>query len=807
MNFLPEKSLCFGCGACVCACPQKALSMAEDAEGFIYPRLDQEKCNKCEICGNMCPALKNQFKPHRSKVRRAVAVRSGAYASASASGGAFAAFAHNIISDDGFAAGAVYDTEWKVAHIISNKTDNINKMRGSKYQQSDTKDTFTETQSLLENNKKVLFSGTPCQIAGLYGFLGKDYNNLLTVDLICHGVNSPFVWKKYLNELELQEGSKIISIIQRNKAVNIPNGNNQYVGGYFTVDFANGKKIAHDSFNENEFMKGFWQHLFIRPCCCSCPYTGRIRPGDMSIGDLWTHEAAEDRKDGISQVLINSKKGRIFFDTLESSWIKKYPVNLSRAKYFTPNINGICVSNYNPHRKRFFDLCQIMSYTKALDYTINNKYEIAIIGMHDANYGNLLTAYAMYKVISDMGKTALMLDRPLTSVYKPSKEHFKIFSENPYPDYALSDIYPDKNSMKELNDRIGVFLLPSDQNLKPFLFLRYDKYTLLDWVRDDKPKISYASSFGTSFFEGDDNVRAEMGYYLSRFDAISVREESGIQYAKDNFGLDAEQTLDPVFLCPPEIFYEMANNHKSSVPKEKFLGSYIIHPSNQMASFIDNVQMALRLENDCTLIAASWTYIYGYGKILWKKNFLEKAFVEDFLACVQGCECFITDSFHGVCFSIIFRKNFIVIYDDNVQLKSHTRFYDLLRKLGLENRILSSLDEKEGHKLLQKDINYDEVYAVLHGEIIRSRTWLNNTVNKASSIKRNMSAYDIIDNKLQEFEYIKSKCKKKVSARKMLSDIWIIRKIKGFFRNLKIFGFAYTIKLLRDKLKNYRFIF
>jgi coenzyme F420-reducing hydrogenase beta subunit len=799
MNLLPEKSLCFGCGACVSACSQRALSMDEDVEGFIYPSLNQEKCNNCKACSNTCPALNNQFKPIRTEVKRGVAVCSDAYAPGSTSGGAFATFANKILLTDGFVAGAVYDSELKVEHIVSNTTDDINRMRGSKYLQSDIKNTYIETKSLLENNKKVLFSGTPCQIAGLYGYLRKDYENLLTVDLICHGVNSPHIWKKYLNELELLEGSKIISVNQRDKAINIPNGNFEYEGGYFTIDFANGKKIANDSFHENEFMKGFWQHLFIRLCCCSCPYTGRIRPGDITIGDFWAKEAAEDRKGGISQVLINSKRGLIFFDTLEREWVKKYPISLDKVKYSAPNINKICVASNNPSRKRFFDLCQNTSYTKTLDYVINKKYEIAIIGMHDPNYGNLLTAYAMYKVITDMGKTALMLDRPLTSTDKPSKNNFNIFSENPYPDYALSNIYPDKNSMKELNDRIGIFLLPSDQNLRPLHFLRYDRYTLLDWVRDDKPKIAYSTSFGTSFFEGDDNLRAEMGFYLTRFDAISVRENSGIKYAKENFGLDVEQVLDPVFLCPPDIFYNMADNNKSRIPKEKFLGSYILFPTDQRATFIDNLQMSLQINNNCTIIAAATPVDYGHT--LWKKDFLEKAHVEEFLACTKDCEYFITDSFHGLCFSIIFKKKFIVIYDDNLQLKSYTRLSDLLRKLNLEERILWSLDEKEGFKILQKNINYDEVYTILNNEIIRSRSWLDNALNNVSSIKRNMSVYDIFDKKLQELENKNNKLKH--TEKKSSGNIWIVRKTKGFFRNLRSNGFKYTIILFLRKSKNF----
>jgi coenzyme F420-reducing hydrogenase beta subunit len=758
MNSLPEKSLCYGCRACVGTCPQKALSMAEDAEGFLYPCMDQEKCNNCGKCCNICPSFNNQFKPRRSKVKRRVAVRSNACAQGNTSGGAFAAFAHKFLLQDGFVAGAVYDSEWKVEHIISNKTDDINRMRGSKYLQSDNNNTYIETKSLLENNKKVLFSGTPCQIAGLYGFLGKDYKNLITVDLICHGVNSPLIWKKYLNELELAEGSKIIQEI----------------------------------FTENVFLKGFLINLSLRPCCGYCKYSGRERPSDITIGDFWSQEAEEDRKKGISQILINSEKGQHFFDSFDENWSKKYEIDLDETKQSAPNINSIS-HNHHPERERFFDLIQIMPYKKALDYAINKKYEIAIIGMHNANYGNLLTTYALYKVISDMGKTVLMLDRPQTSTNKPSKECFNIFRKNPYPDYVLSDIYPDKISMKELNDRIDIFMLPSDQILCPGAVLAYDKYPLLDWVRDDKPKISYSSSFSMTLFNLDDIFKAEMCYFLNKFDFISVREDSGIIFAKENFGLDVEQVLDPVFICPPDIFIEMAEKNKTRIPIEPFLGIYIVQPTDQKGVLIDNIQRSLQIKNSCTIISAA--YSVAYGRTLWKRDFLEKAYVEEFLACVHDCEYFITDSFHGLCFSIIFRKLFIVLCIGEYQLNMKTRIYDLLKKINLEERIFISLDnDKEIISILQKKINYDEVYTVLNSEIIRSMAWLNNTLNNVFSIKEKLVG-DIIDKKIH---ILKNRIK---YIGKRSINIWLIRKTKGFIRNLRKSGLKYTMILFFKKSK------
>jgi predicted aldo/keto reductase-like oxidoreductase len=559
--------------------------------------------------------------------------------------------------------------------------------------------------------------------------------------------------------------------------------------------------LKEDDYKVLESALTIYQKLSIIPCtgcgyCNNCPH-GIDIPSILAIYNTYSR--------GVS---IGNRSPKTDF-------INRYNILIENKKGHRCIKCNQCVSHCPQH----IDIPHwIEIVNKINEMFINNKYEIAIIGMHDPNYGNLLTAYAMFKVITDMGKTVIMLDRPLASIDKPSKDNFSIFRENPYPDYALSDIYPDKNSMKELNDKVDVFILPSDQNLRPLLFLNYDKYTLLDWVRDDKPKISYSSSFGTSSFEGDDNVRAEMGFYLSRFDAISVREESGIQYAKDNFGLDVEQVLDPVFLCPPDVFSKMADNNNLRIPSQPFLGSYILFPTDQRAVFLDNLQISLHLKNSCTIIGAYWTWVLENGHTLWKKDFIEQAYVEEFLACVQSCEYFITDSFHGVCFSIIFKKNFIVIYDNVQQSKSLTRFHDLLKKLNLKERIISSLDEKEGLKILQEDINYDEVHAILNAEIIRSMSWLNNTLNNVSSVKKNMSAYDILDKKIQKLKDMNDKLEDRLECLKKQTEYlenkikeiepqlpcnyWIIRKTIGFFRSLKNKGVAYTMILLIKKIKN-----
>lgn len=796
-NNFYNKYLCLGCNACYNICSFNAIKMNEDSEGFLYPKVNKNKCNNCNACDKVCPLSNNLFKPKRTRINNGIALRSYRYASESTSGGFFAEIAFNFLAKNGYVAGAIFNNEWKVEHIISNNTTDINRMRGSKYLQSNINTTFIEAKQLLDNNKLLLFSGTPCQIAGLYGFLGKDYDNLLTIDLICYGVNSPMVWNKYFNEIPNNEN--ITSLFFRYKSKNLYENTNIENNEYFIIKYSN-NKVFKEIYQTNNYIRGFFKNLFLRPCCSNCKYCTRIRPADITIGDLWTDKAKNDRIDGISQVIFNSNKAILYFNSIDNTWTKKYKINLNKIKKYAPNINGIS-SEHNPLRYKFFDLIKFLPFSKALDHTLNNKFDIAIIGMHAPNYGNLLTSYSLYKILTEMGKNVLMVDRPLSSNDKPLKNIFNIFDKNPYPDYAISKIYHNKESMKELNDRINTFLLPSDQILGTHFILSYDKYTLLDWVRDDKNKISYSSSFGTDHFDGDDNLRAEIGFYLNRFDAISVREESGIKYAKDNFNINVTQVLDPVFLCNPNIFDELIKDNKVVNNNNNFLGVYFLKLSYQRSKIISNSKKLLKLDNHCIII--DYLKSLNHPNSILDLDFVEGSSNNYFLSCIKNCDFFITDSFHGMCFSIIFKKQFIVISDPNLN-KAPTRITELLYKLGIFYRFVETSNEFIPNEYFLNNINYNSVYEILNSEILRSKLWLLNTLNYFSSLNKNKSEYDIINEKLSNYK-IKHKIsnnKLSISSNNNLFFI-IITKFKKLFKNFYKYGFKYTIRLAAKKIKYY----
>lgn len=199
-----NKHDCCGCSACVSRCPKQCINMCEDSKGFLYPQVDKESCIDCGICEKVCPMLN---KPEAKEPQHEYAVQNSneKVRITSSSGGVFSSIATGVLNEGGVVFGAAFDEEWKVCHIGIDTKEELSLLQGSKYVQSHIGDAFPRVEQLLKRGVKVLFSGTPCQIAGLKRYLRKEYNNLFTVDVICHGVPSPKVWREYLKSLARSE--------------------------------------------------------------------------------------------------------------------------------------------------------------------------------------------------------------------------------------------------------------------------------------------------------------------------------------------------------------------------------------------------------------------------------------------------------------------------------------------------------------------------------------------------------------------------------------------------------------------------
>lgn len=318
---IKNKQDCCGCSACAQRCPKQCIAMAEDEEGFLYPKVDISKCIDCHLCEKVCPVI-NQDEPRTPLNVYAAKNQNDQIRLDSSSGGIFTILAEQVINAGGVVFGACWDEEWNVKHDYAECLDNLSKFRSSKYLQSIIGDNYFKAEQFLKAGRTVLFTGTPCQIAGLKHFLRKDYDNLLAVEVICHSVPSPGIWQRYLEErLQTLKWSKsdIKHILFRNKKT----GWKCYS---FIIENKNGN-VFSELGSKNAFMRGFLADLYTRPSCQACPSKQLKSGSDITLGDFWGIDSLMPEIDddkGVSAIIINTEKGRKALhsvnDLIPSSW-------------------------------------------------------------------------------------------------------------------------------------------------------------------------------------------------------------------------------------------------------------------------------------------------------------------------------------------------------------------------------------------------------------------------------------------------------------------------------------------------------
>lgn len=313
---LNKKEDCCGCNACGDICPKEAIHFVTDNEGFWYPEVDQSKCINCGLCEKICPVIN---KPESLKSNSpepdcyAAEHKSIDVIFASTTGGMFSALSDVIYNQGGYVGGAIHNDDFTVSHFISNDKAVLSKLRRSKDLQSNAEGFYKKVKEILESGNKVLVCGVPCQIAGLKNYLRKDYEYLITVDLICAGVNSPKIWLKYLKYIEDLNGSKIVYTENKSKEYGWNNLTQKFV-------FENGQEYF-DTRKTSLFTQGYIEsHLYCRPSCYSCKYKGFPRVADITIGDFWglpKHKPSYNKDMGTNVVLINSEKGKEYFEVVK----------------------------------------------------------------------------------------------------------------------------------------------------------------------------------------------------------------------------------------------------------------------------------------------------------------------------------------------------------------------------------------------------------------------------------------------------------------------------------------------------------
>lgn len=344
---ISNKSECSGCHACINICPKQCISMKTDCEGFWYPYIDIDKCINCNLCEKVCSIYNDLNKIDNKITAYACKNTNEEIRNTSSSGGVFTLLCEYIIKNGGVVFGAAFNEYFEVEHMHAETLEECFKFRGSKYVQSKIGNTYKMAKRYLDEDKLVLFSGTPCQISSLDLFLKKKYKNLLMVDIACHGVPSPLVYKKYLKSLEDINKSKISSLSFRDKTTGWKNYSCK-------VDFENGKTIKEIGY-DNMYMKGFLSDIYLRPSCYKCKSKKPITAADITLADYWgvqnIHSDFDDDK-GVSLVLVNTELGQNIMEKLSSS-MDIIESNLDYAIKCNPSIK--ISSKCNSGRKQFFE--------------------------------------------------------------------------------------------------------------------------------------------------------------------------------------------------------------------------------------------------------------------------------------------------------------------------------------------------------------------------------------------------------------------------------------------------------------------
>lgn len=351
---IQDKKKCCGCSACEQVCPKGCIQMVADHEGFLYPKVDTSVCIDCHLCEKVCPVLNVESEKERPQKGYIVQHKDEDILRQSTSGGAFTAIASWVIEQGGVVFGAAYNKDFVVHHDWVERVEELQRFRNSKYTQSEIRETFQETKAFLEAGRIVLYSGTPCQLEGLLNFLKKDYENLITIDVVCRACPSPFVFKKYLEMQGQKFGKSFENVLFRDK---------YYGYGYSSMTIKTKERILyHEGIDTDPYLRAFFSEISIRPSCTACKFRKRYRKTDFTIWDCF--DIAKYSKDmnndkGATKVLVHTERADAIMLRLKDR-LKLCPANPQQMLMLDGNNEIDIKLAQNPMRREFFEDLDIL---------------------------------------------------------------------------------------------------------------------------------------------------------------------------------------------------------------------------------------------------------------------------------------------------------------------------------------------------------------------------------------------------------------------------------------------------------------
>ena len=408
MIHIENKQYCVGCNACAQICPKQCISMHEDHEGFIYPKVDTTECIDCNRCEKACPVIYSD-KARTPLTVYAVKSRDEVIRKESSSGGVFTLLAEQTIQQQGVVFGAGFNADWEVVHSYTETLEGLQKFRGSKYVQSLVGESFKQVSQFLKEGREVLFSGTPCQVAGLKKYLNKAYSNLLTVDIVCHGVPSPKVFRLYLDEVITQVGfvkkeTVLSANLNRELIQDIQFRNKTHGWKRFSFLLSLTKGVAEEkksilfseTIKKNAFLRGFRKNLYLRPSCYACPSKNFKSGSDITLGDFWGVEnyyPEFDDDKGTSIVLTHSVLGEACYAAIATS---THSIPIAYASAFAGNSCMEHAIKEHPNRAQFFRLYRAGKVLRTIQNTTNSLFKRQLIPVVNL-YSKVIRTYINYK--------------------------------------------------------------------------------------------------------------------------------------------------------------------------------------------------------------------------------------------------------------------------------------------------------------------------------------------------------------------------------------------------------------------------
>ena len=725
---------CTGCALCADVCPHNAITMAEDENGYVHPKLNKDICEECGVCERKCIAI------HPDEVQRHSLADEIPYAAwttdnrlirDSASGGIFAQAAVDFLETKGARVyGAALTEQSYVRHIGIERREDITLLQNSKYQQSDTSGIYRQVLSDLKAGKRVLFSGTPCQVAALYKLAG-DNANLFTAELVCHGVPS-----NYLAQLAVKlEGARRIAQY-RTKSLGWEKGNRTV---YAAQD---GTVYEKDRFRNDFHFRAYLSFAINRKSCRKCPFARAERVADITLGDFWgLNKAKYGHFEGVSVVLVNSAKGRFLTDSANivkklTTWEEITRVNQNLympTAYYTVNLsdkvhllkklslwkqklvlqNGVQNRYVDFIYQKLFALLTInrrVRYRREgekrrkalLDDIRRIKPKAGILTTYfAANFGAMLQPFALKRVLENEGCDVELIRYKQKNVYDGhlpiSMEKIKqvgfsgllgVIAALPFSflqyrrlqHFKREYLQPDDSFEAAIPMNKDYYFFGSDQIWNPKNTGGFDEVYFGNFkVKPSAKKIAYAASGERIAY-----TETECSYLkknLQNFDAISVREKTLKQQLEKNTGVtDIEVVLDPTLLATQDILNELPCTNP--LPDEPFVFFYQLRKSLDYLSKIHGFARSKRMK----LVIISSTpkkdlllYALKHKDVLYKPS----AGMDVFLGCERFAEYVFTPSFHGCAFAIIYHKHlFALQLEDGLD----TRVQDLLCLTGMRER-------------------------------------------------------------------------------------------------------------------------